>query len=290
MLRCDVTCHTVRDGGMRVTTVGFPSDRRAATWNGWGDPARRPGLTPPVREFLEQRFGGMLVAPPPPVALARHHARAFRAQRRARASGSRRSRPSATTPRPGSRMPAASPTATWCASAPATLPVRLTPSSPSPARRRSELLRCAPQERIAVVPFGGGTSVVGGVEPLRGGFTRAHRARPARARPAGQPRHRLPHRDAAAGSARAAGGGVAQRPRLHAGPFPAVLRARHHRRLRGDALGRPGLHRLRAQRRDWWSDSPSPPRRARCASAGHRAAPPGPTCASSCSAARARSA
>jgi alkyldihydroxyacetonephosphate synthase len=33
-----------------------------------------------------------------------------------------------------------------------------------------ELLQACTEERIAVVPFGGGTSVVGGVEPLRGGF------------------------------------------------------------------------------------------------------------------------
>ena len=31
------------------------------------------------------------------------------------------------------------------------------------------LALCA-EQRVAVVPFGGGTSVVGGVEPLRGGF------------------------------------------------------------------------------------------------------------------------
>ncbi|MHC9297155.1 FAD-binding oxidoreductase [Mycobacterium sp. LTG2003] len=35
----------------------------------------------------------------------------------------------------------------------------------------AELLRYCTEHRIAVVPFGGGTSVVGGLDPLRGGFT-----------------------------------------------------------------------------------------------------------------------
>ena len=46
------------------------------------------------------------------------------------------------------------------------------------------------------------------------------------------------------------GGGRAQRSRLHARAFPAELRVRHRRRLRGDALVRPGEHRLRADRDD----------------------------------------
>jgi alkyldihydroxyacetonephosphate synthase len=42
---------------------------------------------------------------------------------------------------------------------------------PSAAAVRATLAACA-REHVAVVPFGGGTSVVGGVEPLRGGFDR----------------------------------------------------------------------------------------------------------------------
>ena len=32
----------------------------AARWNGWGDPERRPGITPPVKVFLDKRFGKRL--------------------------------------------------------------------------------------------------------------------------------------------------------------------------------------------------------------------------------------
>jgi alkyldihydroxyacetonephosphate synthase len=41
---------------------------------------------------------------------------------------------------------------------------------PAGAAQVLALLRACAEERIAVVPFGGGTSVVGGVEPLRGRF------------------------------------------------------------------------------------------------------------------------
>ena len=49
-----------------------------------------------------------------------------------------------------------------------------------PARRRRarRVLEPARRSGVAVVPFGGGTSVVGGVEPLRGGHERADQPRP----------------------------------------------------------------------------------------------------------------
>jgi len=40
---------------------------------------------------------------------------------------------------------------------------------PGDAEEVAAILRACAEERVAVVPFGGGTSVVGGVEPLRGG-------------------------------------------------------------------------------------------------------------------------
>jgi len=43
---------------------------------------------------------------------------------------------------------------------------------PGGADDASRILEVCSRERIAVVPFGGGTSVVGGVEPVRGGFER----------------------------------------------------------------------------------------------------------------------
>ena len=52
---------------------------------------------------------------------------------------------------------------------------------PGSAAEVERVLEICSRERIAVVPFGGGTSVVGGVEPLRGGFDRLHLAGPAAA-------------------------------------------------------------------------------------------------------------
>ena len=53
------------------------------------------------------------------------------------------------------------------------------------------MLEVCSAEGIAVVPFGGGTSVVGGVAPLRGGHGRGDRARPPSAPPGGRRPHSL---------------------------------------------------------------------------------------------------
>ena len=42
---------------------------------------------------------------------------------------------------------------------------------PADAGAVAGVLRACAEAGVAVVPFGGGTSVVGGVEPLRGGFS-----------------------------------------------------------------------------------------------------------------------
>ena len=111
------------------------------------------------------------------------------------------------------------------------------------------MLEACADEGVAVVPFGGGTSVVGGVEPLRDGLDAvisldlgAHRATSAR----------VDKRSLTAvlgaglrGPAVEAG---ARRPRAHARPLPAVVRVRDRRRLGRDALGGPGLDRLRRDR------------------------------------------
>ena len=81
----------------------------------------------------------------------------------------------------------------------------------------------------------------------------------------------------AARPAAARGGPRARRPRAHARPRAAELRVGDGRRLRGHALGRPGLDRARADRRE--------PVAVRCRDAARRAgharrarrAPPGPT-------------
>ena len=79
-----------------------------------------------------------------------------------------------------------------------------------------------------MIPFGGGTSVVGGVEPRVGDAYPGvgdDRPRPPRPRARGRPRLR---RGADPGRrARAAPRGPAPRARAHAAPLPAVLRVLH---------------------------------------------------------------
>ena len=97
-----------------------------------------------------------------------------------------------------------------------------------------------------MVPFGGGTSVVGGSSR-----SREHRRSSRSTSPACAP-WRWTALARPPGWARAAGPrcrAAARRARRHARPLPAVLRAGDHRRLRRDPLGRPGLQRLRALRR-----------------------------------------
>jgi alkyldihydroxyacetonephosphate synthase len=142
----------------------------ATSWNGWGDPARRPGLTEPVRAFLDRRFRGLLVPPPPPVTLEEVQLA-----------------PSALSPEVRERIAAIATVSedrearvahargksyrdlVRIRSGDATGAPDAVVSVTRPAQVE-ELLQLCTQERIAVVPFGGGTSVVGGVEPLRGGF------------------------------------------------------------------------------------------------------------------------
>lgn len=42
---------------------------------------------------------------------------------------------------------------------------------PADEEQVADVLRCCSERGIAIVPFGGGTSVVGGLDPLRGDFT-----------------------------------------------------------------------------------------------------------------------
>ncbi len=149
-----------------------PSSTRthATPWNGWGDPARRPGLTGPVRAFLDQRFHGMLVPPRPPVAL----------EEIALA-------PSALSPQLRERLAAIASVSDDAEARVAhargksyrdLVRIRSGDASGAPdavisvtrPAQVEQVLQLCTEERIAVVPFGGGTSVVGGVEPLRGGF------------------------------------------------------------------------------------------------------------------------
>ena len=165
---------------------------------------------------------------------------------------SARSAPStcATTARSGCCARPASPTSTCSPCARATARTRPTSSSrPAGHAQVEAVLRACAEAGAAVIPFGGGTSVVGGVAPERGPFETAVcldlgrldavldvdvRSRLARVG-AGL---RLPELDHALAA-----------PRAAARARAAELRVGDGRRLRGDALGRPGVDGLRPLRR-----------------------------------------
>jgi alkyldihydroxyacetonephosphate synthase len=139
-------------------------------WWGWGDPAHAPALPAHALAYLRGAVG-MAPSPRPPVALeavslpapapdagalarlreivGREQVRDDRAERVLHAAG--KGYPDLVRMRAG--RPRAAPDAV------------LYPGSR--AQLRALLGECA-RSSIAVVPFGGGTSVVGGVEPLRG--------------------------------------------------------------------------------------------------------------------------
>ena len=159
-----------------------------------------------------------------------------------------------------------------------------------PTRCAALLAACA-EARVAVVPFGGGTSVVGGVEPLRGRLRRRVISLDLRRLDAliAVDRTSLTA-TLEAGPVGPAGRGAAGGRGPDARPLPAVVRVLDGRRLGGHALGRPGLDRLRPDRRARRGAAPGraggrgrPPRRC-------PAPRPGRTCASCWSAPRACSA
>jgi alkyldihydroxyacetonephosphate synthase len=156
---------SVADRGNR-SEIGQPRMR----WWGWGDPAHPPGLSAATLDFLAETVG---IAPQPraPVALANvrmpvaaltdgalarlgtivgaGHVRGDHGERVAHAAG--KGYPDLVRLRAGE--PLGAPDAV------------VLPGSTHEVRAVLEL--CG-SESLAVVPFGGGTSVVGGVEPLRG--------------------------------------------------------------------------------------------------------------------------
>lgn len=139
-------------------------------WARWGEP--RP-LPPRVRELLEQVFGTPVAQPapvppaaievPPPLltaaarqafaaAVGAAHVRLDAATRLAHCAG--RSTSDLLRQRTGTGL---------------SLPDAVI--TPRGHDEVLDVLRAATSHRVAVVPFGGGTSVTGGVEPLRGGLT-----------------------------------------------------------------------------------------------------------------------
>lgn len=144
----------------------------APSWTGWGDPARVPALPEPVLTLLEQALG---VAPPDeaPAAMAEvalpepglprgcrdelvallgiEHVRDDRESRVRHTRG--KSTPDLLRLRGGD-----------AADAPDLVVL------PAGHDEVAVVLRSCARHRVAVVPFGGGTSVVGGLTPRRAGF------------------------------------------------------------------------------------------------------------------------
>ena len=139
-------------------------------WWGWGDPDHAPGLPAGALEFLDETVGVAAQARPPVAlsnvrlapstlmeqALSRlraivgaEHVRDDHAERVVHAAG--KGYPDLVRLRAG--RPAAAPDAIVL---------------PSDMQEVAAVLELCTRESLAVVPFGGGTSVVGGVEPLRG--------------------------------------------------------------------------------------------------------------------------
>ena len=134
---------------------------------------------------------------------------------------------------------------------------------PGSAAEVERVLEICSREGIAVVPFGGGTSVVGGVEPLRGGFERLVSLDLRRLREVVVDRA-LVDGGAGPGASRPRSRGGPQRAGGDAGALPAVVRVRDDRRLRRHPLRRAGVERLWPLRRRWSPRSASPRRRAIC--------------------------
>lgn len=151
------------------TLIDAPSE--AMVWHGWGDPGRRHGLPPVALRLLAGRFGSLPstlpvaleeVRLPAPVlteqarvrlsaAVGREHLRDDRLTRVLHAGG--KSYPDLLRRRTGDAEHA--PDAV------------VFPATHDEVRM---VIAACVAEQVAIVPFGGGTSVVGGVEPLRGRF------------------------------------------------------------------------------------------------------------------------
>ena len=120
--------------------------------------------------------------------------------------------------------------------------------TPGSAAEVAAVLAACASAGVAVVPFGGGTSVVGGVEPLAGPHGSVIALDLRRLRHCAVDPH-VADGTARARAAGARGGGRARRGGRHARPLPAVVRVRDDRRLRGHAVRRPGVSGLRPVRR-----------------------------------------
>ncbi|UUT35689.1 FAD-binding oxidoreductase [Microbacterium elymi] len=158
------------------------------------------------------------------------------------------------------------------------------------------LLAVCDARRIAVVPFGGGTSVVGGVEPDGGTDAATGRRRPVVAVDLARTAALLVLDEMSLLATFGAGTTGPQAEQLLAahgltlGHFPQSFEFASLGGYACDPLQRAGLARVRPVRRPGAPACGWPPRPASSTSGAPRAAPPGPICASCCWARRARSA
>jgi alkyldihydroxyacetonephosphate synthase len=140
---------------------------RDMRWWGWGEDAQAGGGSPAAVAFVEGELGTLDAAQGPvalenvfldesrlPAALRSRFGEILRDDRLARVLHARgKSYPDLVRQRAGD-----------CAGAPDAV------LSPRSHDEVGAVLRACGEAGVAVVPFGGGTSVVGGLEPLRGGF------------------------------------------------------------------------------------------------------------------------
>ena len=150
-------------------------------WWGWGDPAHPPALPAHALELLRETVGRRRARRARRSRSARCDCRAARWPSDAAAAlrGDRRrgARPRRS-PRAGRCTPPARAIPISCACAPgdARGGARRGRAARRPRAGARACSSCARRASLAVVPFGGGTSVVGGVAPLRGEHARGDRA------------------------------------------------------------------------------------------------------------------
>ena len=150
---------------------GAASLRRDTAFDGWGEPGSKPDLGPEVREMLSERIGAC--EPRESAELA--HLKPSRAPTLPRSVITAAGGPDAVSTADEDRIRHAA-----GSSYPDLVNLRSgrlpdVPDAvvaPADADAVAAVLAACAKERVAVVPFGGGTSVVGGVEPFRGGFDR----------------------------------------------------------------------------------------------------------------------
>ncbi len=270
------------------------ADVREQVFWGWGEPGAGPPLPEHADAFLREELGLPGGAVEAPVALADVRLRAPElpeaARARARAGRRRRAR-ARRRARRASCAAAARATSTCSRSAPGDC--EGAPDAvvrPADHDQVAAVLRVCAEQAVAVVPFGGGTSVVGGLEAPREGFAGVVSLDLGRMDAVESVDERSLTAVLGPGTAAARGRARARRARAAARARAAELRVGDRRRLRRDPLGGPVLDRPRPHRGERRRAALRDPR----GRAGHarRAGERGRArrCASSSSARRARSA